>query len=224
MKTIGVLFDYNGVLVDDEAIHQMAFAATLRQYSIHLTDRLYARCCLGRTDVDGLRYLTREFQSELSDIPMNTLVAIKGSHYQRLVGTTDIFYPGATDTVRTLARYCRVAVVTSSSRKEVRVSVERASIAKLLDFIVAAEDVTRGKPDPEAYLVASRKLRLPTSHIVAVEDSPSGVEAAKSAGLRCIAVLHTTDAKQLAAADAIVDRVTDVQVTLIKSILKLTRP
>jgi sugar-phosphatase len=84
--------------------------------------------------------------------------------------------------------------------------VLRAAGLDVFEVIVSAEDVTRGKPDPEGYLLALRRLRLPAADAVAIEDSPPGIAAAKAAGLSCVAVLGTAPRERLGQAEEIVPR------------------
>ena len=82
----------------------------------------------------------------------------------------------------------------------------RAADLDVFEVIVSAEDVTRGKPDPEGYLLALERLRLQAADAVAIEDAPPGIAAAKAAGLRCVAVLGTAPRERLGQADEIVPR------------------
>ena len=85
----------------------------------------------------------------------------------------------------------------------------RAAGIAVFDVIVSAEDVSRGKPDPEGYLRALELLGLPGARAAAIEDTPPGVTAAKAAGLYCVAVLGTVPRERLGEADEIVPRLDD---------------
>jgi sugar-phosphatase len=97
-------------------------------------------------------------------------------------------------------------------------TVLRAAGIAVFDVIVSAEDVNRGKPDPEGYLHALDLLGLPGTQAAAIEDTPPGVMAAKAAGLYCVAVLGTVPRKRLAEADEIVPR---LDVELVDRLLAL---
>ena len=98
-----------------------------------------------------------------------------------------------------------LAIVSGAARSEVE-TVLRAAGLDVFDVIVSAEGVTRGKPDPEGYLLALEQLRVQAADAVAIEDTPPGIAAAKAAGLRCVAVLGTAPRERLAEADEIASR------------------
>jgi len=80
------------------------------------------------------------------------------------------------------------------------------------DTIVAAEDVSRGKPDPEGFLLAARSLGVPPERCLVIEDAPGGIEGARRAGMRSLAVTTTRPREDLSAADAVVDSLNDAAV------------
>src|SRR5262249_30749771 len=99
-----------------------------------------------------------------------------------------------------------VAIVSGAARPEIEPVLEAAGLADHVQVLVAAEDVPRGKPAPDGYLRALELLDagLVAPDVLVVEDADAGIAAAKSAGMRCIAVLGTVPPERLAAADAIV--------------------
>ena len=102
-----------------------------------------------------------------------------------------------------------VAVVSGAYRREIEPVLDGAGLADVVGVIVAADDVARGKPDPEGYLRALEALGggLAADEVVAFEDTEAGIASARSAGLRCIAVRGTLPDERLAAAEAIVDTI-----------------
>ncbi len=219
MKTAGILFDYNGVLVNDEQLHKQAFQKVLDGYGVSFTDELYDRACLGRTDEDGFKYLAREFNSQLGGVPIDKLLKSKIEQYGKLAGQTDILYPGAEKTIRELEKKYRLAIVTSSTRDEVLPFLSSKKLISIFDFILTAEDITRGKLNPESYLTGLNRLKLPPQKVVVVEDSPSGVKAANSANLACIAVLHSVPREQLRGTDKILEKISDLNEEVIENVL-----
>jgi len=113
--------------------------------------------------------------------------------------------PHVREAVLRAAGRSRLAIVSGAARAEVD-TVLRATGLDVFEVIVTAEDVTRGKPDPEGYLLALLRLRLQAADAVAIEDSPPGIEAANAAGVRCVAVLGTVPRERLGQADEIVPR------------------
>lgn len=221
MIDVGILFDYNGVLVDDEALHERAFAQVLRDHGVVMTSATYARTCLGKTDATGFEQLARDFEPQLSGIPLADLCERKTACYRELARHTNPLFPGVVDLVRELSRTCRLGIVTSSHGAEVHDVLDSRSLTTFFAFVIASEHIVRGKPHPDGYIEGLVRLKLPRDRVVVIEDSPSGVAAAKSAGLRCIAVLHTVNREQLAEADLISERVSDIDVGLVHRALGL---
>jgi HAD superfamily hydrolase (TIGR01509 family) len=122
------------------------------------------------------------------------------------------------DAVRHAANRVPVAIVSGAYRREIEPVVERAGLADAVAVLVAADDVTRGKPDPEGYLRALAALAdgLEPADVVAFEDTEAGIASARAAGLRCVAVRGTLPDERLAAAEAIVD---EIDVELVRSLV-----
>jgi len=122
------------------------------------------------------------------------------------------------EAVRYAAARVPVAVVSGAYRREIEPVLERAALAERVTALVAADDVTRGKPDPEGYVRALAALGdgLAPRDVVAFEDTEAGVASARAAGLRCLAVRGTHPDERLAAADGIVDA---IDVELVQSLV-----
>jgi HAD superfamily hydrolase (TIGR01509 family) len=103
----------------------------------------------------------------------------------------------------------RLGLASSGNREKVAFGMQALGLHGTFDAIVTGDDVTASKPHPEIYRVAAGRLALYPSACVAIEDAPAGVEAAKRAGMRCIAVTNSVARGQLQAADLIVDSLAD---------------
>ena len=100
-------------------------------------------------------------------------------------------YPGVAELVRVLHGRAKLAVVSGTWRENIEAVLQASGLADAFDLIVAKEDVTRRKPDPEAYLLALKKLRLSPKSVLVLEESPSGLASARAAGIdRIVAVGH----------------------------------
>jgi len=105
------------------------------------------------------------------------------------------------------------AVASSTHLANIRCALEVIHLEPFFPVIVSAEDVTRGKPDPEVFLVAARKINVPPSRCVVFEDARVGIEAAKAAGMKVIGVATTHAADVLRDADRVVQRLDELDVT-----------
>ena len=210
-----ILFDFNGVLVDDEAIHQAIFARVLLEEGIPFEQEGYFERHIGLDDRRCFAAALEESGRPVQQPHLMRLIARKASYYQERIRSEGFsFFPGAIELVREAsAGGLTLGVVTGALRAEVEGALRQAGIGQLFKAIVAAEDVSEGKPSSEGYLRALDELngqppfppRLFHPHeVLAIEDSPWGLEAASGAGLVTLAVAHSCDRETLTPAHLIV--------------------
>jgi len=200
---VPTLFDYNGVLVDDEDVHFAAFREALVPRGIELTHEQYVERYLGFDDVGAFQAILIDAGETPTDDDVRELVDAKKPLYLARIADLRTF-PGARDLVLRRAALGVVGVVSGALRNEIEIGLDRLGVRDAVRFVVSAEDTQACKPDPEGYLEALRRLGA-LGHkgpAVAIEDSIAGVEAAKRAGLRCVAVAHTYAPFELARAGA----------------------
>lgn len=196
-----VLFDMNGVIVDDEPLHFSAFRLALRAQRIRLHAAAYAAHFAGRTDRDG----ATAFAASAGAFDVGRVIADKAATYRRLAARGLRAYPGVAALLGALRQAAvPIALVTGAPRREVGAVLSALGLVGTFDAIVTGDDVRAGKPAPEGFLAAAAALGLAPASCVVVEDSPSGVLSARAAGMACVAVCHTHPADALAAADRIV--------------------
>lgn len=217
---LGILFDYNGVIANDEHLHEIAFQRVLAPLGINLTPDVYRAHFLGRTDLAGYESLRTTFPDILAAADLNELVKRKQAHYQELLPDADILYPKVSEVLESLARQFRMVIVTSSFRNEVVPVLAQHHLDKLFSAIVTADMIKKSKPDPEGYLLGLAAINLSATQVVVIEDSPSGVRAARNAGLKVIAVAQTSSPDRLNEADIIVDSVQKLTPELIHRIIQ----
>jgi beta-phosphoglucomutase len=131
------------------------------------------------------------------------VAAKKPVYMERIAGSLKVF-PGAADLVRRRASLGIVGIVSGALEHEIRFCLEQMGVLGEIAFIVAAEHTRACKPDPEGYHLGKEELlqRVGSSDAVVIEDSLAGIQAAKAANLRCVAVAHSYAAEQLAQAGA----------------------
>lgn len=213
-----VLFDMNGVIVDDEHLHEAAFRRVLEAHGASLSAEGYQAHFMGRTDRDG--YLSYFGDEASLPAPLDELLRAKSEAYRSLAADSLQPYPGVLDCIAALGRDgIQLALVTSSLAVEADAVLAAFSIADAFEQRVTAESVTNGKPDPEGYDRALRLLGVEPAAAVVVEDALSGVRAAHRAGIRCLAVTHTHSAEALAEADAVVDHLDGDTLTTLRALV-----
>lgn len=196
-----VLFDLDGVLVDSTACVVRLWQRWAAEHNLDLNQIM--RVVHGRPTVDTIRLIAPRLPAEEEAARFDTAEAIDTD------GVTGI--EGAGQLVRLLPSDAW-AVVTSGTRDTAmtRLTHTRLPIPPVL---VTADDVNRGKPDPEAYLLAAAKLGIRPERCVVVEDAPVGVTAAHSAGMRVVAVATTHSQIELRVGAVIATLLTDVRVS-----------
>jgi HAD superfamily hydrolase (TIGR01509 family) len=202
------LFDFNGVLVDDEQLHLDGFNAALRPLGVEVPRALYDERYLGFDDRGAFTAMLRDRGLAHGADRVAALVAAKSVVYAALAATSLTIFEGAPALLRAAAARVPVAIVSGALRPEIDAALRVMGCEGLARVIVAAEDVAACKPDPEGYrrgLAALSALvgALDPARCVAVEDSVAGVEAAAAAGLRAVGVAHTYPPEALRAAGAV---------------------
>lgn len=203
-----ILFDCNGVLVDDEPVHLALTRRILAEEEVALTDEAYYRDLLGLDDRACLRRALGDAGQPVPPERVERLVARKAAYYREHVRSAGLaFFPGALDLVRSAAAGgLTLGIVSGARREEVAGALARGGIADCFKVVVTADDVGEGKPDPTGYRQGLHDLntlqplpeRLFHPHeVLAVEDSPAGIEAARGAGLVTLGIAHSGPAERL---------------------------
>jgi len=222
-----ILFDFNGVLVDDEPIHLEIFQRVLAEEGIALSVEDYYDRYLGLDDRACFAAVLAA-AGEPATVPrLMRLIARKASYYQERIRRGGYpFFAGAVDLVASLAAGRRMlGVVSGALREEVEGALRQAGILDRFKVLITAEDVAEGKPNPEGYLRAMEALnsqpplpeRLLHPHeVLAVEDSPAGLAAARDLGLATLGLAHSFPAHRLRGADAVVESLRELTPELLE--------
>lgn len=211
------LFDFNGVLVDDEHVHLAAFQDTLRPLGIELTEEAYWERYLGFDDAGAFAAILQDAGQNPSEQDVAALVAAKRPHYMSRAREGLRTFPGAAQLVAARAQVGPVAVVSGALRDEIEFGLSHLGVRRQVGRIVSAEDTTACKPDPEGYRIALAWVAdqigsAAAARTLVVEDSPAGIEAACAIGLPCVAVAHSYSRQELekTPASAVVERIADI--------------
>lgn len=204
-----ILFDFNGVIVNDEPQHCDALIATLAGYGYPLDRTGYYRDYLGFDDRECFRFTFARMGRTVDDTLLQEAIERKAERYQHAIRASLELVPGAPEFIRTAADAgYRLAVVSGALRREIELVLQEAELRSRFEVLVAAEDVDHCKPDPAGYEAARRQLAVPPAACVVIEDSLPGLQAARAAGLRCVMVATSHPAAQLRGADLIWDDLT----------------
>lgn len=206
-----VIFDLDGTLADTEPLHFAAFAEVLAAEGIKLTREEYFSRLIGYNDHDCFEVVLAENGRPAGENKIRELIGRKAGVYQRMIENRDVLYPGAADFVRRCVERFPLIVVTGTLRAEAEMILGRAKLRELFIDVIAAEDVERGKPEPDGFLLALGRLGfllrqrppIEPSECLVVEDTRAGVEAARRAGMRVLALMHSAPEGELSSADVI---------------------
>jgi beta-phosphoglucomutase len=215
-----VIFDFDGVIADSEPIHCRAFLEVLPPFGIPLTEDFYYRDYLGYTDVDTLEVLSKDFHVPLDEPTRRRILELKSKRFEELISRNKPIIPGIAEFVRML-RLQRIplGICSGALRNDIEMILEGSEVQTAFDVVVSADDVVKGKPDPQGFLLALHKLGEQTGRpiqagsCVVIEDSYWGLQAARSAGMKRIATTHTYPAEELAPhADKVVNSVLQISI------------
>ena len=212
---VATLFDFNGVLVDDESVHLAAFREVLAPLGVTFDDATYSERYLGFDDAGAFRAMLADAGRTVTESLVTELIEAKMPVYMARIAGSLVIFAGAAEIVRRRAERGIVGIVSGALRSEIEHCLGVMGVRELVAFIVSAEDTAACKPHPEGYLLGLAELarRGAPRTAVVIEDSIAGVEAARSAGLRCAAVTHSYPAERLRAAGADVVAATLAELT-----------
>ena len=179
-----VVFDLDGLLLDTEQVWDEVREALVRERGGRWHDRAQADM-MGMSSHEWSRYLHEELGLPEPPEELNRLVVERmDERYRDGLPVID----GAVHAVRRMAERWPLGLASSSNRPLIDLALDRMGVADLFHATVSSEEVERGKPAPDVYLEAARRLGVPPERLAAVEDSASGIRAAKAAGLRVVAI------------------------------------
>jgi len=193
--TAAILFDFNGVIIDDEPQHCDALMATLAEYGYAIDRDTYYREYLGFDDRECFRFSFTRMGRPADEPALLAAIERKNAHYERAIRDSMRLVPGAIDFVEGAALDgFQLAIVSGALRREIELVLELAGLRPHFAEIIAAEDVSACKPDPQGYNRARAALEVAPHRCMVIEDSLPGLAAARAAGLRC-AMLATSHAE-----------------------------
>jgi beta-phosphoglucomutase len=215
-----VIFDFDGVITDSEILHFRAFNKVLASHGLELAKKEYYAKYLGLSDIDCFKTLVAEGRLGIAPAQIGALIRKKTLIFEELARTDGKIIEGVHPFLDMLgAASVPLAICSGALRAEIELILEDSGLRSFFKAIVSAEQVKHGKPHPEGFLLALKKLNerisvpATASQCIVIEDSHWGLKAAKAAGMHAIAVTNTYDADQLNDAEKVVDRLDRLAVT-----------
>ena len=219
-----LIFDFNGIIVDDEPIHFELFRRVLAEEGIVLTEEDYYARYLGFDDRGAFSAAYQEHGLPLDQPLLARLIDRKAIYYQNEIRNKARIFPGVEKLVADLAPVFPLAVASGALRQEIEAILAKAGLLKHFTVVISAEDVNRGKPEPEVFLKALAALNaqngasILAADCLVIEDSREGIRGARRAGMKCLAVSNSHPAELLREANAVVSSLEEVDLSFLEEI------
>ena len=206
---IAVIFDMDGVLVDTFEAHFESWNVVARVEGAEMTRQQFAKT-FGRTSREIITMLWPEKADDAAAI--RNFDDRKEEAFRAIIAEEFPAMPGVSELLSSLAAAgIPMAVGSSGPSPNIAMVVEKLEATEIFSVLVTADDVTRGKPDPQVFLLAAERLGIAPARCIVVEDAQAGVMAARAAGMRCVGITSTGRTREeLADADLVIDSLSEL--------------
>lgn len=197
-----IIFDFDGIILDSEPLHYAACQQVLKDLHITLSYDEFSEKYIGLADKEMFPQILVNNGYHFSSDQINSLIGKKVAYYlANIENHTDLPMITGLDqyVIKISQEIKKIAICSGSSRQEITTTLNKLKNGSLKDYfsiIVSSEDVKNGKPSPEGYLLTAQHLKVSPAKCLVFEDSPAGIEAAKTAGMYVIA-FPTTQSRSL---------------------------
>jgi len=209
-----IIFDFDGVIVDSEPLHEEALRVAARELGMDFTREKYFGEYVGYDDRDLYAAVARDNSRVLSAAELARFGELKRRSAMDLIAAgRAVPWPGAVELVREAAEVAPLAVCSGALRAEIEPVLGALKIRSCFREVVSADDVEKSKPDPACYLLTAERLGMQARACTAIEDTPTGARAARDAGMRVVGVCHTVARREMAGvAHRVVERIAELRV------------
>jgi len=214
-----VIFDFDGVITDSEVLHLRAFNQSLIPYGVEISTKDYYTNYLGFSDFDCYKTLVDNGLLKIDERQIGGIIKEKSEIFEELTKTEGRTIEGVHEFLQMLEKNnIPMAICSGSLLVEIEVVLEESRQRHFFAEIVSAEQVKKGKPHPEGFLLALKKLNkhftpsIGASECIVIEDSHWGLQAGKAAGMHTVAVTNSYDAGQLTIAEKIVAHLNELTI------------
>jgi beta-phosphoglucomutase len=199
-----ILFDFDGVIVNSEPLHLFAFQKVLEAEKIDLSEEEYYRELIGFDDRGAFRHLYEKRKIDIEPKDLSRLMTRKSEMVMELIEDKKYHaLPGVEEFVRGLWRHYPLAICSGALREEIEAMLAGIALRDCFATIVAAEDVTVGKPDPRGYILCMDQVSqiahvaLKPENCLVIEDAPSVIKTVNAAGFATLGVATSYDIEKL---------------------------
>lgn len=214
-----VIFDFDGVIADSEMLHLRAFNEVLGRFGVTISTEDYYTHYLGLSDRDLFSLFAGKKLLNIDASGIGDLINVKNQIFTRLARKEAHIIDGVPDFLQLLKKNgAAMAICSGALLCEIKLILEASGLDTFFDVIVSAEEVSRGKPDAEGFLLTLKKLNekrtkpFSNKDCVVIEDSHWGLEAAQAAGMHTVAITNSYDAEKLALAERIISHLNELSI------------
>ena len=212
-----VIWDMDGVVLDSEPVHYLTYQIILEKYKITSSDER-AKQSYGMTDHQTIQYITDKV---LPDDVVDKIVDEKNVLFKQIITEKAVFLPGVQKWMELFKQNgIRQALASSSSQENIDLILEKLGTHIYLDEVVSGAYLP-SKPEPFIFLHAAERLGVSPLTCLVIEDAVAGIQAAKAAGMKCIAVSTTNPANKLGDADLVIGNLAQLMMPQIQSLFQL---
>ncbi|HXK62166.1 MAG TPA: HAD family phosphatase [Acidobacteriota bacterium] len=209
MRIRGIIFDFNGVIVDDEPLHAEAVLKTLKEEGIELSRETYYDKYLPFDDYHCIQKILQDHGEPCDEARIRDLMRRKAHHYDLRIRQSIPALTGSIEFVRSLPPELPAIIASGAAKREIEYILKELDLCDRFVSVIASGDVTNSKPHPEAFIKAFGILKnsvpdLTHDEVLVFEDSYRGVEAAAQAGLKCVGICTSYPPERLKAADLVI--------------------
>ena len=212
------IFDMDGVLVDTYHAHYRSWLEMAEPEGLHFSEAQFAPT-FGRTSREIIEHFWGRNRYDQDQIA--ALDARKEAAFRRLIEADFPAMPGVDELLKRLHQAgFKLAIGSSGPPENVELVLQKLGSSRLFEAVVTGRDVTRGKPDPQVFLLAAQRLGLPPGRCAVIEDAPAGIAAAQAAGMASVGLLSTgRTTADLAAAQAVVRTLDDISPPMLRDLI-----
>ena len=207
-----IIFDFDGVILDSENSHFIAFNEGLKNININISEDEYYSKYISLDDRGVITNVVNDKNISVTNEEIDMIIKNKNDYFEsRLIDNSKLF-PGVEELIIQLSKNFVLSIGSGANRSEIIKTLKNNNIYDYFEIIVSADEINNPKPNPETYnrVLDNINTDFNINEIIVIEDSPGGIEAAKSAGLKCIAITNTFDNEELGKADIIVSNYEDI--------------
>ncbi|UCD04484.1 MAG: HAD family phosphatase [Candidatus Woesearchaeota archaeon] len=204
-----IIFDMDGVIINSEKVKAEAWKKVLSKYGVKDGDKWYKeRAGISRTELANDAIKTFSLSAKVEDLYKNKI----NTYHKMLKNQTEPI-ESTIKFLKSIPKDIKIGLVSSQNKEIIKQQLKIIGVFSYFDVIISGDDtIDRNKPYPDAYLLAAKKLKIETDSCIAVEDTKAGVEAAKSAGMKCVGFKNLDSGNQdLSKADKIVSNLNNLE-------------